>query len=319
MEWRNQLGNRAGGEASLTAPVAIVVSDTAEGAADWVETLRACGADPSAALSLAEAEPHLARQPLVRVAAIDIRRDEGPWPAALLARLNRMADEGTLGLLASAPIELMDGLAAALHGARVTLLCRPTPMDRAAAVSTLLAEQGVALREVRELDSLRLRRLADEVNRIARTLSSLSASGAAAAPPAYGVSDAATGFAAEPGIAAASPPSPDDVRRIVRLRRLRDSFFDPALFADPAWDMLLDLFAAQIDGDRVAVSSLCIAAAVPPTTALRWIKTMTDAGLFERQEDPLDGRRIFIRLSGHAFSAMAAYFAAARRYEGLPV
>jgi hypothetical protein len=53
--------------------------------------------------------------------------------------------------------------------------------------------------------------------------------------------------------------------------RLRSQHFVPALFADPAWDILLDLAAARIDGRMVAVSSLCIAAAVPATTALRWI------------------------------------------------
>jgi DNA-binding MarR family transcriptional regulator len=60
----------------------------------------------------------------------------------------------------------------------------------------------------------------------------------------------------------------------------------------------------------VAVSSLCIAAAVPATTALRWIKTMTDTGLFERHADPRDGRRIFMALSPRAAQAMERYFAA---------
>jgi hypothetical protein len=40
------------------------------------------------------------------------------------------------------------------------------------------------------------------------------------------------------------------------------------LFADPGWDILLDLYAARQEGKQVSVSSLCIAAAVPPTTAL---------------------------------------------------
>ena len=61
--------------------------------------------------------------------------------------------------------------------------------------------------------------------------------------------------------------------------------------------MLLDLLQAEIAQHRVPVSSLCIAAAVPATTALRWIKTMTDAGLFKRRADPHDGRRVFVELS----------------------
>lgn len=84
-----------------------------------------------------------------------------------------------------------------------------------------------------------------------------------------------------------------DVRAVIRARRMRDQFFTGELFADPAWDMLLDLFASELEGRRVSVSSLCIAAAVPPTTALRWIGAMHDAGLFERQADPNDRRRAY--------------------------
>ena len=84
----------------------------------------------------------------------------------------------------------------------------------------------------------------------------------------------------EPGVDAAS------IRSIIRARRLRDHYFRGGLFADPAWDMLLDLMAARLEKNRVAVSSLCIAAAVPATTALRWIKALTDSGLFVRAADP---------------------------------
>jgi DNA-binding MarR family transcriptional regulator len=58
----------------------------------------------------------------------------------------------------------------------------------------------------------------------------------------------------------------------------------------------------------VPVSSLCIAAAVPATTALRWIKTMTDVGLFKRRADPHDGRRVFVELSHGASESMRRYF-----------
>jgi DNA-binding MarR family transcriptional regulator len=100
------------------------------------------------------------------------------------------------------------------------------------------------------------------------------------------------------------------VRRMIRQRRLREQFFPADLFADPAWDMLLDLYAAQLERQPVSVSSLCIAAAVPATTALRWIKTMTDAGLFSREPDLNDGRRIFIDLAQSAYDGMEQYFEA---------
>jgi len=71
--------------------------------------------------------------------------------------------------------------------------------------------------------------------------------------------------------------------------------------------------AARLEQSRVAVSSLCIAAAVPATTALRWIRTLTDHGLFVRRADPDDGRRIFIELSDIAGDALAAYFQTAHQ------
>jgi DNA-binding MarR family transcriptional regulator len=81
--------------------------------------------------------------------------------------------------------------------------------------------------------------------------------------------------------------------------------------------MLLDLYAARLEGSRVAVSSLCIAASVPATTALRWIKALTDKGLFVRQADPQDGRRVYIGLSDEAAQAMGRYLAAVQRSGGL--
>ena len=67
--------------------------------------------------------------------------------------------------------------------------------------------------------------------------------------------------------------------------------------------------ASEIAQLRVPVSSLCIAAAVPATTALRWLKTMTQQGLFVRRADPHDGRRVFVELAPGASRAMRAYFA----------
>ena len=73
--------------------------------------------------------------------------------------------------------------------------------------------------------------------------------------------------------------------------------------------MLLDLLQAEISHLRVPVSSLCIAAAVPATTALRWLKAMVAQGLFVRRADPHDGRRVFVELSPEASRALHRYFA----------
>jgi hypothetical protein len=154
-----------------------------------------------------------------------------------------------------------------------------------------------------------LQQLSEEVGRIADALASLSEQ------------EAAAGAMAAVGTGPNGQSEPLDaglIRSIIRVRRLRDHFFKGDLFADPAWDMLLDLMAARAERRRVAVSSLCIAAAVPPTTALRWIKGLCDQGLFVRVADPEDGRRVFIELSGETAARMEAYLRSAQRI-GRPI
>ena len=96
------------------------------------------------------------------------------------------------------------------------------------------------------------------------------------------------------------------IRSRIKARRLRERFFPADLLADPAWDMLLDLSAARLEQRPVSVSSLCIAASVPTTTALRWIKRLCDDGMFLRSADPGDARRAFISLSPQTAQLMDA-------------
>jgi len=174
------------------------------------------------------------------------------------------------------------------------------------------------LSDTEEDPSPQLRQLSEEVGRIARALAQLSKREPHTGPERReGVSDRREGERREVPDRRQSGdrqmPSISAIRSMIRARRLRDQYFSGELFADPAWDMLLDLLLARIEGRTVAVSSLCIAAAVPPTTALRWIKRLTDEGIFVRTADPRDGRRVFIDLSDEAAEAMGAYISAVER------
>lgn len=102
------------------------------------------------------------------------------------------------------------------------------------------------------------------------------------------------------------------IRQIVRARQRRSSFFKATLFADPAWDILLELYVAELEQRRIATTSACIASGVPVTTALRWLKILDDEGLIEREPDPLDRRRIYLRLSRAASEGMRGYFQSTR-------
>jgi hypothetical protein len=111
------------------------------------------------------------------------------------------------------------------------------------------------------------------------------------------------------------PMLEDDVRwlrharRTYRNRRARTAIFaDDTLFGEPAWDLLLDLFIAAKERKRVPVTSACIGAAVPTTTALRWLAVLEERGLVLREADPSDARRVFVRLSAGAYAKMVSYF-----------
>jgi hypothetical protein len=97
------------------------------------------------------------------------------------------------------------------------------------------------------------------------------------------------------------------VRALIRQRQRRVAAFGADLFADPVWDMMLDLLAARLEGRPVSTSSLCIAAGVPSTTALRWIRLLTERGLFVRVADPRDRRGVLIELSGDTAERMIAH------------
>jgi hypothetical protein len=96
-------------------------------------------------------------------------------------------------------------------------------------------------------------------------------------------------------------------RTLYRERRIRARHFAGSLFAEPVWDLLLDLFIAGQDGIQVSVSSACLAAHVPTTTALRYIQWLVEHRLAERYPHPDDGRSTLLRTTETANRAMIAY------------
>jgi Winged helix DNA-binding domain len=300
-------------EQDTNRPAILIFSDSEIGAAHCAHAAEAVGARIVANEPIETAIGRLDRQVAMGAVMLDITRDHGTGLDVLLDRLDGLARYDGVAVIVSVPLSLIDVVAARTTGATTVILSEPAINDRAAALALALGEKAMVFNDVSaEIDVVRLRRLADEVGRIARSLAKITSHDSASALMGE-VRDVHLAFASEPP----EMPTAAALRQMIRLRRLRDTYFDAALFADPAWDMLLDLLAARIEDDRVAVSSLCIAAAVPPTTGLRWIKEMTDRGLFERHADPDDGRRIFIRLSEPTAIAMGRYFAAARKMGGV--
>jgi len=239
---------------------------------------------------------------------------EGVAPALLtsaLVHVREMVRMLDLPVVAAVDLAQLDEVFATFPGSDVRFLCQATAADRIVA----LASAGASVGEMmladrwREGEPERLKKLNEEVARIAELLARL-ANRERDDDGGDEVGDRHLAFGYEPP---ADNADPRLIRQTIRLRRMRDAFLGDGLFEDPAWDMILDLYAAHLEGGRVSVSSLCIAAAVAPTTALRWIGKLTEVGLFERHPDPTDRRRAFLALSPRALKGMGSYVAAVRR------
>lgn len=258
-------------------------------------------------------------RPLGDIVLVDCPRLEGGALAAL-ARLDVRAARSGAHLVISTSVGALEDVFACCDQSGPQILVDPNRAERVIALGRALAKvPNLRLRELTEEDRLTLLRLTEQVGQIAERLERLGAGQAAGIgrDGAFRFESPSSGYASprtEAGdglVRAPRPPLPDPrlVRRIIRQRQLRARFFDGELFADPAWDILLDLTAARAEHTRVSVTSLCIASGVPPTTALRWIGQMTEAGLLQRVEDETDRRRAFIALTDRTAEAMARYFA----------
>jgi hypothetical protein len=267
-----------------------------------VESAEAFGWRIADAVPVEEARERIARQVSTGAVWLELDRDCGRAMDELLTQLSNDVASGRYAAVVASTAELLDPVAARLDEAAVELIIDGGEAERAAALTIADAKRGgggYRLSDVAsDQNAARLRQLSDEVNRIAATLARLSAT-----PPVAPVPPTIEAQAAVPEISA------ETVRSVIRARRLRTRYFPDHLFADPAWDMLLDLLQAEIAQLRVPVSSLCIAAAVPATTALRWLRTMVQEGLFLRRADPHDGRRVFVELAPATSQALRRYFA----------
>ncbi|MBC9034336.1 hypothetical protein IAG41_18255 [Sphingomonas sp. JC676] len=296
---------------ALAIPHALLIADgEVEGDAAQ-EALELAGFRTRVRLSFAQAARELSSYDGIDLIMIEAASAPKALLDIVFARADTVARERALAVIATILPEQIDTAAGQLSGPRAQLLCGPRASERvsAAALSRWYA-RGALNDAARDTESVRLQRLNEEVARIADTLARLTRGedGQRRA----GVRDTGNGYRG-PDEDKAGEATAREIRAVIRSRRMRAQFFTDELFADPAWDMLLDLFAAELERRRVSVSSLCIAAAVPPTTALRWIGSLHDAGLFERHADPSDRRRAYIALSQKAMDGMRSYVSAVKR------
>lgn len=284
-------------------PPVLVAASSPAGFARIQPVIEAAGMRVADTVLIDEAEARIDRQAAASALWVELDSDGGASLDALLSRINRDVADGRYAAIVATSAALVDPVLARLDQAGVEMLVDAGEAERVAALAIALnhpfREQHVA-DVASDQNTVRLRQLSEEVSRIASTLARLSSAAPVSAVP----------LAIDPGASENVPAVPvEQIRNVIRSRRLRSRFFADDLFADPAWDMLLDLLQAEISQMRVPVSSLCIAAAVPATTALRWLRTMVDQKLFVRRADPHDGRRVFVELAPETSRALHGYFA----------
>ncbi len=290
---------------SASGAVVVVAACDARGRAE--RTVRLAGGAVGDTLDWANARPWLEEVPLATVLLVDAEGVDDATLAAVLPRIDGWARTSAASVVIMMTLAQVDLVTALLAGPRVHWLCDAGEHERVGALATARVSAAGGLHDPAQdpEHAARLARLAAEVARIAETLAGLADEGGRGA-----VGERRRRWGAPPGDVALAV-SAEDVRAAIRARRLRDQLFGAGWFEDPAWDVLLDLFAAELEGTDVSVSSLCIAAAVAPTTALRWIARMEEAALIERRPDPRDRRRMFTGLSADARALMRRYWAAA--------
>jgi hypothetical protein len=98
---------------------------------------------------------------------------------------------------------------------------------------------------------------------------------------------------------------------IVELRRARADMFGADLFADPAWDILLQLFAARFGGRRLGLDDLV--AVCPRTTLARWTAVLERRGLVVCNLDCSDPQNFSLEISADAAAKMSILFRDFRR------
>lgn len=102
-----------------------------------------------------------------------------------------------------------------------------------------------------------------------------------------------------------------DARAIIAARRQCQLRFGLEI-GDIAWVLLLEAFAARIEGRPLAITSLGAAGGITRTTAYRWTRRLLARGLLSGEAAPQGKRATFVTLSDAAAESIRASLAQAR-------
>ena len=284
-------------------PEILLVEDDLAAAEELSELLASNGFKCNHATDGIEALTLLQGNPVVGVIVSDIRMPRMDGLAFITAlRQQSPAGRDFQVIFVTGHAGLNESIQALkLHA--VDFISKPIePVTFLAAVKTAAEDYQRRLdeRNSRTFNQQILERVRSHSAALQQALSSLSSEGGAPLPSLKSIDGR------QPGKLNA-PSKEERLKAVIQARAARPLFFAGELFADPCWDMILDLMLNRFLGKRISVSSLCIASGVPQTTALRRIDDLIAAGVVQRVEDPADRRRVFVDLSDEAAEKFERY------------
>lgn len=86
-------------------------------------------------------------------------------------------------------------------------------------------------------------------------------------------------------------------RKLYDFGQRRSKFFPAELLGEPAWYILLDLYASAGEGRAISVTSASVASGAPTTTGLRMVRMLEEKGLVSRGQVQTDRRRSDVQLT----------------------
>jgi DNA-binding MarR family transcriptional regulator len=96
----------------------------------------------------------------------------------------------------------------------------------------------------------------------------------------------------------------DHIQSLLLARRARTALFGNELFSDPAWDLLLELYAARLGERTTSLAHLAQAIDTPPSTLARWVTALNENGLTTSTANSPDPAKIIVSLTDQGLTKL---------------
>lgn len=96
--------------------------------------------------------------------------------------------------------------------------------------------------------------------------------------------------------------------KAIQLRGFRNKHFPHGIFGEPAWDVLLAIYAHEHLSRAITISQVARVSGLSGSSALRWINQLARLQLVARSQDPFDRRTAQVMLTDTGRRALDRFF-----------